>query len=392
MSVLLRGSVTESKGMTGQWALPPQGSRSLKEQGQALGDWSHLQRTIRRTFSESDSTSVLRRRARQVRTLRWRYALFAGVVAALLPGCGGSQSGLAAQSGALPNALRPASHRVRNASGSYGDLVYVTTSRAIVMLSYPQWKIVGTISGGFANSEICADPRDGNVFVTELGQIVEYAHGGTKPIATLDAPSPYQLLGGCAVDPTTGNLAVASYDPVEVLIYAGAQGSATVHADKKLTTFDYPAYDNAGNLYVTAATKTGAFRIAELKARHTRFEPITLNEDVRGGKIQWDGTYLTFQNWLGQHRGRVLYQVQVNGHTGTVVNEAQLLKAGGDPNFWLQNGSVIGLYGGIKSHNDRAVAAWPYPSGGKPSAPFFGIARGAKNNVIDFTVSVEPSP
>ncbi|MFZ0574130.1 MAG: hypothetical protein WA428_08565 [Candidatus Cybelea sp.] len=60
---------------------------------------------------------------------------------AMLAGCGGSQGtvgtlGVAAQA-----------DRARRASGSYGDLLYIATPETIVVVSYPQWKVVATISG-----------------------------------------------------------------------------------------------------------------------------------------------------------------------------------------------------------------------------------------------------
>jgi hypothetical protein len=71
----------------------------------------------------------------------------------------------------------------------------------------------------------CAD-ANGDVFIVESLSINEYAHGGTQPIATLSDPSGYGF--GCAVDPTTGNLAVVNdgsrYISTDVLIYHNASG------------------------------------------------------------------------------------------------------------------------------------------------------------------------
>ena len=59
----------------------------------------------------------------------------------------------------------------------------------------------------------CVD-KAGDVFVADFGgntgtpAILEYAHGGTKPIATLSDPGYYPE--SCSIDPTTGNLAVTN--------------------------------------------------------------------------------------------------------------------------------------------------------------------------------------
>src|SRR5690348_9574893 len=128
------------------------------------------------------------------------------LAAVSLSGCG--QSGNA---GAIPQsaAAIAGAHR---ASGSSGDLVYVATSHAIVVLTYPQMKIVQSLPSPYAYSGICSDQSNGNVYVAGGTEVVVYAHGATSPIATLYPPAGYGSLVACAVDPTTGNLIVTSLD------------------------------------------------------------------------------------------------------------------------------------------------------------------------------------
>ena len=56
----------------------------------------------------------------------------------------------------------------------------------------------------------CLGANDG------ASQMVEYAHGGTSSIATLGDPSEYPE--GCAVDPATGNLAVANFSAIAAAV------------------------------------------------------------------------------------------------------------------------------------------------------------------------------
>ena len=92
------------------------------------------------------------------------------------------------------------------------DLLYVSNDDELLVFSYPKGKLVGEItvpSGDFAG--LCSDSA-GDVFVTSVGShsasyILEYAHGGTEPITTLSDPA---WANGCAVDPTTGNVAVTN--------------------------------------------------------------------------------------------------------------------------------------------------------------------------------------
>lgn len=324
-----------------------------------------------------------------------RYA--AGIAAvALLAGCGGSQ-GQAGGSSIVPQGAA-AQSRAHKASSSSGDLVYVITSKAIVIASYPAWSIVTTVPGSWGNSFVCSDPNSGNVFVTtgypSSGEVLEYAHGGTSPIATLNAPTGSYVLG-CAVDPTTGNLAAAGGGGAlthgGVLVWAQAEGTPTAYSDNRLRNYSYPAYDDAGNLYVTAATVGGKFRIAEQKAGHKRFTLSTIASLSFVNKIQWDGTYLATEVWNGQGLGSTAYQIQISGHTGTIANTIQLARGGGTY-FWIQDGQLIGWYGKVKRRNNHAVAAWSYPSGGKSTSGLYGLTMGKKDGIGDLTVSVPPPP
>lgn len=89
-------------------------------------------------------------------------------------------------------------------------LLYVFNVYTITVYSYPKGKLVGTLSDFEKPYGECVD-KSGNVYITDssFARIYEYAHGGTKPIHTLKDPE-YQPYG-CAVDPTTGDLAVANY-------------------------------------------------------------------------------------------------------------------------------------------------------------------------------------
>ena len=69
------------------------------------------------------------------------------------------------------------------------DLLYVSNSTTVTVYSYPQGKLEGRIRFGYLPGGECADQK-GDVFITNLvtGQVLEYAHGGTKPIAILAEP------------------------------------------------------------------------------------------------------------------------------------------------------------------------------------------------------------
>jgi hypothetical protein len=189
---------------------------------------------------------------------------------ALLGGCGGQNP-----NGALPQT--PASTQAHRASSSSGDILYIVTLHAMVLVAYPEWKLLGSISNQNLFNTVCSDPNTGNVFVPENYSVVEYSHGETTPVATLTVPSSYGELSGCSVDPTTGNLAVSA-EP-GVLIWSHAQGTPVEYTSKDLRYYFYTAYDNQGNLYVAARNKGGKFRFGELKSGHKQFIAIRLELD-----------------------------------------------------------------------------------------------------------------
>lgn len=321
-----------------------------------------------------------------------RLALTIGA-ATLIAGCG-------AQSGAtLPQRVAPPWIRAHKASGSYGDLLYVVTWNKIAVVDYAQHKVVGTIPGDWLEDTfVCSDPNNGNVFVTYLHQvpeILEFAHGGTAPIATLSVPSAYTSLLGCSVDPTTDNLAVGAeqggFTHGAILIYQGGQGYATPYSDKQVREFSSPTYDDSGNIYADAVNNNIQFRFAELPAGKSAFTIIRPDEDLPLlNQIQWENGYLIFVETPGAHEPGTLYQAQVNGKTATIVGSEQMFHLD-DPYFWIQGSSFYGFDGQVKGHDNRPIAEWRYPAGGHPTSKMYGIARGVNNGLLAITLSVAPS-
>ena len=231
-----------------------------------------------------------------------------GLVVALLVGCGSG-----AQTSAVPQGATGA--QAHKASGSYGDLIYVTTTKAVVMLTYPDGKVVGTIpwQGTSLDSSICSDPNTGNVFIPEGNsssdsKIYEYAHGATTPMATLSLPPGDSEPNGCAVDPTTGNLALIVWTPPTnqnaFLVYPGGTGTPVTYVDKKNRGLFYAAYDDSGDLF----SFSGRFglSIAEVRQGTSKFNYLKLAdcEGCSWSKLVWDGTYLTLAYFGNSGGGR----------------------------------------------------------------------------------------
>jgi hypothetical protein len=287
---------------------------------------------------------------------------------AALTGCGSTQT--IGTPGAMPQS-RPAAHAMRGKSwmlpeAKRRDLLYVSDQATleVYVFSYPRGKLEGTLTG-FPQwpSGLCID-KSQNIWIA-LGsnaQIVEYAHGGTSPIGILDDAGQEPV--GCAVDPSTGNLAAASLEG-GVSIYAGARGSPVTYADPDLAQAWACGYDKKGNLFVDGFTSSRGFQFAELPKRGSSLENITLNANFEWpGGVQWDGTYVA----VGDAKANVIYQT--NGAGGQVVGHTQLDGASTVGQFWKIGKRVV-----AGSYDTGKVGYWSYPGGGEPAKTLSGFTE-----------------
>jgi hypothetical protein len=245
-------------------------------------------------------------------------------------------------------------------------LVYVSSvlTNDVYVYSYSTQQLVGTLTGFSTPYGLCSDKK-GHVWVVNDGasQIVEYAHGGTTPLATLNDSAEYPE--GCAVDPKTGNLAVTNFYSQSgggsVAIYAGAKGTATLYTDPSIAQYRFCGYDDKGNLFVDGATGSSAFAFAELPKGSGTFTDITLNRSVEWpGGVQWDGKYVA----VGDTDAGVIYRAQPSGKVKATTD------LGGSNyvnQFWITGPARK------KHHKDTVLAAsqdagvlgyYNYPAGG----------------------------
>jgi hypothetical protein len=329
--------------------------------------------------------------------------------AAMLAGCGGSQPPIGAP-GALPQSRAIATQGAHGGSwmlpdAKSDDLLYVSLSDResngdeIYVFSYPKGKLVGGLSlPQDYPMGLCSDDK-GDLFVTTYGDVnstadsyvYEFAHGGTQPIATLSDPG---FGNDCAVDPTTGNLAVAnwfgslgSFDHGSVAIYQGAQGTATPYYDRNIYWYEWCVYDTNGNLYVDGSNEGGGYPLAELPEGSSSFLSLTLNdESILPESLQWDSGDLVVEGWQwAKHQATEnVYQVQLSGSEGTVVETTTIAtntkahKVRYNPGQYILKGkTLIGA-----GFNDPAVHLWRFPEGGLPikslrapkGFPAYGVA------------------
>lgn len=316
-----------------------------------------------------------------------RRALRVSVAATLLAGCGG---GSAPQS-TLPAAIArsaPQAHQAKSwmaPGAAKGTLIYAGGDVQSYVFSFPAGKVVGNIVG--ASFGICSDSQ-GDVFFTRVRSIVEFAHGGTTPIAVYNVPgSAYS----CSVDPTTGNLAAVVFclsgcgDQIDVF-KAGATEPPKVYQDPALTSMLFCAYDNQGNLFVDGYNAT-QFVLAELPAATSSFTSITLNQNIQyGGQLQWDGQYVTVETKINP----AIYQIQVTGSAGMVVGTVTLTGVGlRATQSWIE-GDKIAVPTGPFTKRATEVIFWKYPHGGKPTNSFEDFIGKGHQQIVGVTFSVRP--
>ncbi|MGB6518626.1 MAG: hypothetical protein WBE79_09015 [Candidatus Cybelea sp.] len=248
------------------------------------------------------------------------------------------------------------------------DLLYVSHRKdgSVYVYSYPAGKLQGRLLGVHAGG-LCSD-KNGDVFIPERTAILEYAHGGTRPIAVL-----HDSIGAesqfCAVDPATGDLAVSGGANREsgVAIYTNATGSPRMFGAADLEAGSRSAtYDNDGNLFVEAtADNAGGVGLLELPKGAKRFRSIAWNgiRPPQLGSIQWDGEYLAVESPERASGQTTLFRYRVNEGRATLVGKTALKGAGSPLQFWIHAGKIaVPSQGG-----STGVMLYDYPAGGSPA-------------------------
>jgi len=262
------------------------------------------------------------------------------------------------------------------------SLLYVADEATgdVYVYSYPAGKLVGTLTGFNAPSGMCSN-KAGDVFVLNGGgsTIDVYAHGGTKPLRTLNVPGYPEL--NCSVDPTTGNLALGALAGSCgdcIAVYAKAQGIPTTYEPQGVNEIPGCGYDNKGNLFCAARTGDGdKFELLELPDHSSSLKSISgTYANVSSGPLQWDGKYVA----VGSGATGTIYQIKVSGSTGTVEGSTQLAGTGWVWQFWIAGTEgpkqatriVAPTYAGSSGPE---TGYWKYPAGGDATKTIPGSAQ-----------------
>lgn len=249
----------------------------------------------------------------------------------------------------------------------------------VTVYSYANQALVGVLTGFQQPMGGCSDTSS-NVYITDSAaqQIVEYAHGGSKPIKKLnDAPDyPY----ACSIDPITGNLAVANDDGSSqegnIAIWPQGSGEPTRYTDSQVYNFENCAYDANGNLLANGYVDSGyQTYFAWLPRGGTQLANVIVPGPRGGWKwghidgVGWDGKYFTIDAYEIYRIVLTHGQAYYAGETTFQYPEGE--SESGPFAFYLTTPTTqatAAISGIANDDGGDSVTYWPYPGGGEPGA------------------------
>jgi hypothetical protein len=317
------------------------------------------------------------------------HALMAAVTAtsALLPACAGQTPFAApAPANVASPQLRARPPQLRYSMGKSwmdpvaknGALLYVSNLDipSVLVYNYATGKLAGEIFGRSQVEGLCVD-KAGNIWIASagLGKIFEYAHGGAHPIATLRDPN--YVPWGCAVDPTTGDLAVANDEsdsggPGSISIYKHAAGKPKVYpAPSELLYLAFVAYGPDGTLYLDGTTQSGSGRSFGLASfKNGQFTALSLSPPVPDARaLAVVGSKLNIAD--DDNPGAPsIDQYTVKGSNATKAGSTPLSDAYVVAGFDVVGKTIVVADSNGYSGRNGSVLYYAYPGGGSPTKSF----------------------
>lgn len=288
-----------------------------------------------------------------------RYALSVGACMALLAACSSDGSQVAPA---------PLAQNANERGTTSTQLLWVSSvdTNSVYVYPYPHPNHHQTLTGFSSPRGLCVD-KSGNVWVSNSGasNIVGYAHDGS-PATTLSDPNQVPVF--CAVDPKTGDLAVANLKTTSngsgsISIYKKAKGNPTVVPAYTQTTC--VGYDRNGNLFVDGLDASNVFALGEIARGSATLTNLTWHGPTinNPGGLQYASNDLV----VGDQVGSVLYQVSVSGSVATVLGNTPLIGKDSPSTDIVQFQILTTTHRVFGADDDsRQVLIYAYPAGGKP--------------------------
>jgi hypothetical protein len=286
------------------------------------------------------------------------------------PQAEGTNTAVTADGGARNPWMSPEAAKASN-------LLYVSsyTNNRVTIYTYIDGnaiKLVGSLSIGQPGG-MCTD-KAGDVWVPsyESQTIEEFPHGGITPIRSIKRNTGYPY--ACAVDPSTGNLAVTyefpngKFGPYgRVVVYAKGARPRTL-GPNDLSPIGFVAYDNSGNLFVDGTPCYSSYcdplangtLLLEVPSGGTGYQPLTIAGATidQATALNWiKPTLLLTNNDPSTHKVTA-YKLLVRGSNATVVGTLRLKHAGPSYGVWVRAGLVI-----VPDQNGNIIRSYDLSNG-----------------------------
>jgi hypothetical protein len=232
--------------------------------------------------------------------------------------------------------------------------------------TYPDLTLVAKLMDQGHPAGLCVD-SDNAVWIVESAslRIVKYAHGAKRPAKALTDPNADNIYG-CAVDPLSGDLAVADLGPPTggggVWVYTHAKGKPTEYRTVNLSAAYFCSYDASGNLFVDGIDKSGAFHLFRLGSSGS-LQEIAFNQSVGfPGGMAWDGAHLAVgDQYYEKKHVSAIYRLAISGSTATLAGTTRLGGTCDVAQFAIGSGDVIAP---DVCQNDAGLYHYPRARGG----------------------------
>jgi hypothetical protein len=260
-----------------------------------------------------------------------------------------------------------------------GTLLYISDAGTndVLVYSYPKLALVGTLTGFNQPQGECVD-KSGNVWIanTSSSQLLEYAHGGTTAIATLNDANQYPA--GCAVNMKNGDLAATnifgtagpSSVPGSISVYKGASGNPKVTSPAGFFEVYFGGYASNGTLYFDGRDSSGAFLMGSLKGK--KVTNISLSPSVGfPGAVEGNGSNVVVGDQTFDANFVDVYTI--SGSSGTQVSSNPLTGAADVVQFTVNKKTLAG--GNYNPSGTTSVELFKFPGGGSPTKSVTGAVE-----------------
>lgn len=277
-----------------------------------------------------------------------------------------------------------------SAGAAKGALLYVSDSLLgdVFAFTWPKMRLIGNLSGLHFPQGECVD-TNGNIWIanTKRAEMVEFAHGGVKPIKTLSDRGQYPC--SCSIS-ANGDLAVTNilskqkggYGSGSLSIYRAASGRPKIFADTGIVKVFFDGYDSRGNVFIDGQDGSGAFSIAEFNGKS--FVALTVSGATINspGAIQVTGTRVNVEDQLGSEGNSVMYQTKLQGTTLTVDATAQLDDGTDCVGSWIDGVRARQRLICPNGGSPPSINVYRYPAGGSPLTALYRYVYDPSGAVI----------